>query len=394
MNKVDLLKEFWLWNPELIKQMQKTNHHYDNENLSPWHLEGDVWSHTMIAYNLSFNNINNNIGLSNSQLAEGIALLLHDSGKPRSMVKDKKKKKVGFYSHAYAGVQYTVDFVYYLKEKYNWKHTSFKFILDTTIYAVSHHLDIFNIPKEKFSNYVNHQSLLANILSNVVKFDKMGQINDVTRINKEQLSFETEAILCNELKDIPIKYNSTNFDDCKFIVMGGVPGVGKDYKINQFFLNPFVISFDSIRINTYLKDHPNINNIDSNILYKRAYDYCISNKIDLNIELFQQLKRGITEYGRVVISNTNTTRKARKTIINLIRQTIRYYKTNNKVFDNRIDKIGCLYVVAPFEMIKLRDNTRLTSDKSVGPMICNKFAFNQILPTIYEGFDYVEIINN
>lgn len=70
MNK--LVKDFQLKYPKLCKAMQECSHHYSDTELNPFHLEGDVWSHTMMSCNQA---VNQN---KNTQ----IAALLHDIGKP------------------------------------------------------------------------------------------------------------------------------------------------------------------------------------------------------------------------------------------------------------------------------------------------------------------------
>lgn len=43
----------WTWwlmqdHPALVNAMRETSHHFNSEQLNPWHLEGDVWVHTML----------------------------------------------------------------------------------------------------------------------------------------------------------------------------------------------------------------------------------------------------------------------------------------------------------------------------------------------------------
>lgn len=45
-----ILSEFIKNNNDLIDLMKNSSYHYDNENLNLHHLEGDVWTHALMAY--------------------------------------------------------------------------------------------------------------------------------------------------------------------------------------------------------------------------------------------------------------------------------------------------------------------------------------------------------
>ena len=60
MNKLlYILKEFQKLNPELVYKMKACDHHFDSNNLTPFHLESDVWTHTMLMYNQFLHNQEN-----------------------------------------------------------------------------------------------------------------------------------------------------------------------------------------------------------------------------------------------------------------------------------------------------------------------------------------------
>jgi hypothetical protein len=81
----------WLMqsHPQLVESMQKSSHHYNQQHLSPWHLEGDVWSHSMLvlqAYTLS----------DVADVCVGLTALLHDIGKPKAAKVLHDSKRVVF----------------------------------------------------------------------------------------------------------------------------------------------------------------------------------------------------------------------------------------------------------------------------------------------------------
>ena len=75
--------------PDLVDEMRKCSHHYDREHLNPYHLEGDVFSHTMLTYNQAI--------LRDSSVVIKVASLLHDIGKP--LAREVKEDRVRFFGH-------------------------------------------------------------------------------------------------------------------------------------------------------------------------------------------------------------------------------------------------------------------------------------------------------
>lgn len=78
--------------PQQVAAMRQCNHHYSDRQLNPWHLEGDVWTHTMLvlkAYALS-NDVDDVVGWT---------ALLHDIGKVGAARVLHDKQRVVFKGH-------------------------------------------------------------------------------------------------------------------------------------------------------------------------------------------------------------------------------------------------------------------------------------------------------
>ena len=144
MTKVDLLKHMYDWNSDIIELMRNTNHNVDSKNLNEYHLEGDVWSHTMLTFFNSFDKceFNNDIKFV-FQLAKPICALFHDIGKPECRFV--KNEKVVFYGHESLSISYAVDFLYYLNNIYKWDQNDFLRLVETVTFSICHHLNIYNI---------------------------------------------------------------------------------------------------------------------------------------------------------------------------------------------------------------------------------------------------------
>jgi predicted kinase len=90
-----LVEYFQLNFPEYVKEMRECSHHYDEQNLNPYHLEGDIWTHTMMVLTQVRDM---NLPEEKFKIAS-IAALLHDIGKPSSAELKPEKKRKGFSGH-------------------------------------------------------------------------------------------------------------------------------------------------------------------------------------------------------------------------------------------------------------------------------------------------------
>jgi CRISPR/Cas system-associated endonuclease Cas3-HD len=78
---------------DLVDAMRNTSHHFSAKHLSPWHLEGDVWVHSMLvlqAYAKSE---------SPADASVGLTALLHDIGKPKAAKVLPHRQRVVFQGH-------------------------------------------------------------------------------------------------------------------------------------------------------------------------------------------------------------------------------------------------------------------------------------------------------
>lgn len=91
MRMTYLVKQFQLICPEITEAMEKNTHHFDRQNLNPYHIEGNTWAHAqMVCLMTEVLKVNDLVK---------IACLLHDVGKPMSTKVDAETKKVKMYGH-------------------------------------------------------------------------------------------------------------------------------------------------------------------------------------------------------------------------------------------------------------------------------------------------------
>ena len=90
MNKI---KEFQLEFPDIVHRMKTTTHHYDKFNLNPYHLEGDIWTHTMMVHQHVWDEkLHPNLDDGERELLSWVTLI-HDLGKVFTRQTDDEKKK-------------------------------------------------------------------------------------------------------------------------------------------------------------------------------------------------------------------------------------------------------------------------------------------------------------
>ena len=367
-----IFEEFLLWNSDLVKLMRNTEQSYDAENPLKFHLENDVWAHTCLCFNHLLNFHSDEDYDMDIWIAMVVSVLCHDIGKCYTKKVDDTKKKTTFYSHSFASIQDTVDFVYHL-ENSDVFDGSFIDIMNLVLPAVSNHNDLYRSPKriELFFNNNKMLKLVSEVLANC---DSKGSITHEFSKKKTGVDFECIDLKpCKEVKD-----NLRNV-----YIYNGTPASGKDYLAGIKSDLP-VLSFDDVRVEEYKKhllntfgDNPirvdkYVNAYTNSELYKLAWEWSVESKLDV----WNCMKDRVNNIKGDYIITCAYSKKGRKRIINSFGKA-NYY---------------CFYVVAETDMIFTRNESR--NSKNLDNSIIKRFLKNQQIPTIREGFVHTEIICN
>ena len=421
---IEILKQFQKINKN-VSSMRNMNHHFDNNNLSPYHLEGDVWTHTMLAFNSFLMTLRNEI-FKNDRLVTGcaIAILCHDLGK--SITREQKTKKLtfelkveknkevknpipynkeipipkyGFNSHDNAGTQLCIDFIYDLQENgfFIDKDYTLQNIMEDVLPVISNHMFYYNWDIEKLKSTCSSK-YQYKIWAELAMADFNGSISedgDIETYTKfhNMLKFADECFNettkfenINKLdikhhKQFHLNYNKIikepEFTYTDIIIVCGLPGTGKDYSFED--LGYEIVSYDIERMDAYLEFNNKNKSDNSHELYMKAFDWCNKYKIDLNSLILKRAKNFFAEGKKVAILNVNQSRKRRRKLMNMFKG-----KT-----------ISCFWIGAKCDTILARDEKRKDiGGKTIGSKIILSMAKRIQYPTIQEGFEFVNYIDN
>lgn len=299
--KTEILKAFMNFEGGvLVKLMTETSHH-EGDNISPYHLEGSVWTHTMLVYNQADEN----------SYEELLMALCHDIGKVYTRDIN-KKGNVCFYGHSDASVQKTIDFLDYLEKEKILDRRMIERFINLYLPAMANHMVYYqNLHKLNHFAGMDHFGILKYAYKRMASMDAKGSI-----CKSEKVKGKEEGLVIEEFNKL-----EWNFDLPIVTIWSGLPGSGKDYLAEQ--KDDKIISFDDIRVHLYTK-HCEKNGVvitdNEEKLYGDAFIWCNENVNNLNPTMVKWVKRAFDKGQNVSICNTSLTRKSRRKIINVIGQ--------------------------------------------------------------------------
>ena len=198
----------------LYKSMKANEHSYDENNLSSYHLEGDIWTHTMMVTRLA--------EMSSDDLKFQISALLHDIGKPASASFKHDKKKKHFIGHEGISAYLALDYINSLDEydtadkKYMFKLIALHGILYK--YKDSYQLETKLIEMFKYDSEFFMQLLKLNWC------DQNGRIGIHQKTNLVEHIESYRNVLDNILK---MNYRGIDETKKNLVLLVGPPGSGK-----------------------------------------------------------------------------------------------------------------------------------------------------------------------
>lgn len=257
--------------PQIVKAMQESTHHYGEQHLNPYHLEGSVWGHVlMVAKQAEKGN----------QLVK-IAALLHDIGKPACRTVKHETQRTRFFNHESMSAFMAIELMNDLKLTDCEKTMIFNLIaLHTEFYK-------HDVPFLK--KLLNRQPELAANLYELAKADSSGRF-----CNEEDQQY-TKSIV----KLQPHIYKRNRIETPKLVtLMCGLPGSGKSTYIKENLGDVFVVSRDEC-----------LQSLEPDLSYTEAWTKVDQKEVD---KLLQKRFKEAKQHDNVVVDMTHMSKKSRR----------------------------------------------------------------------------------
>jgi len=302
-----ILSTFMVEFPELVDDMRRADHNYDYKNLNPYHMEGTVWTHTMMVFNES-------VQRGYSPVVQ-LAALLHDVGKPKSQEVRRDNKRVRFFGHD--GLSY-----YMSCDVMNSGVFDFLNLTDVEIHIVlkltACHSMLFDYKNS--SQNIKKDNHFLKYLVELVNCDNAGRITT----DLEQAKCTWDHLLVSEESNVEITDIVETIDSPTLTVLVGPSNSGKSTYLRNSSLNATVISRDSI-----------VEMLGDGETYTECWKTVDHKKVDE--ELLFQFNTALKKRENITVDMTNMSIKSRRKWVNPAKQ--KGYVTKAIVFTTGLEEM-------------------------------------------------------
>ena len=263
----------------VVNSMMKCSHHFSDNALSPYHLEGDIWSHTLMVAKLA--------ELLGTDKNVHLAALLHDIGKPESLLIDIEKCKNSFYGHSGISFWRSIEILNKLELS---KEDKIEILS-----LIALHLDFMNIKNNEGRlrhKFKNNQELLRK-LARLYYCDSNGRFSEDEHATREEINTILNTRVINE--DVQNKPH-------QLVLLCGLPCSGK----STFIKNCGVLEYSDASIISRDDILMELSNTDD---YQKAWKSADQEKVNLVLE--ERFIKAVHQRKDVIVDMTNMSRKSR-----------------------------------------------------------------------------------
>lgn len=336
----ELVKWFQLKYPEVVKSMVKSSHHYSEENLNPYHLEGSVFAHSMMVMNEAKRRAEG-FYLSNELL---VSALLHDIGKPLTRMVNEEKQRVSFFNHEPLSAFMCIHILDKIQRDFKIKLNK-RLIVE----AIALHTEPFKNPK--LAERLVHNEDLYRLLVSLSASDKHGRFHEGS---EDRTTFRPDILEPIEKKE-----------GLEIVCMVGLPCSGKSTYIKENLKDHLKISRDDLVMYLSEKDDT----------YNEAFKKVDQKEVDKLLD--KRIRKLAKTSENVVVDMTNLSRKSRKRFL-------------NGSFKDRVKKA----IVLMPNVLDLTNRNVKREGKTIPSEVMDRMVASFYPPLYDEGFTEIEWVFN
>lgn len=352
----ELVSWFQMEYPEHVNDMKSSNHHltWDDtvnlrfqgiklpESLNPYHIEGDVWTHTMMVCKQA----------ENAPYTVRLAALLHDIGKPDTRAVNAKNGRVSFFNHDAVGAFKALEI---LKKK---EIGLSKDEIVRVFNLIALHTQIYKLDVDKLIGLEDRE-----ILSDLIDLG--------TADHEGRFHTKGDAEIPTHLKFSGISSIKRNRETTKeVVILCGLPASGKSsWMFNDTKGSRYIVSRDE----ALMQEAMYCKTLGINYTYNQAFKNVDQNKVD---KMLQKMFKDAKEQDKVIVDMTHMSKKSR-------RKSLSHFGPEYKK--------KCVVFLTDLETLHLRNSERTGKviDKSVIERMMRSFY-----PPTLEEFDEIEYVIN
>ncbi len=292
----ELISWFQLEYPKLVHRMKDASHHltvydkiwhfYGDENssieLNPYHLESDVFTHTMMVCKQA----------ENAPYEVRIAALLHDIGKPSTRAVNPKNGRVSFYNHDAVSAFMALEIL--KREELGLSKEQQVLIFN----MIALHTQIYKLSPEKLYD-IGDLNLITNLI-------ELGKADHAGRFHTKG-----DAVIpsIDDIRPISgVSSTRRGYPEKEVVILCGLPGAGKSYYVDKNCKDHFRVSRDESLMNLA------IDSFGFGVSYEDAWKKVNQKKVDKELQsMFNRSKEADEdEWSKIVVDMTHMSKKSRR----------------------------------------------------------------------------------
>lgn len=350
MKMWELVKDFQLKFPNLVKDLEQNTHHWDRKNLNIFHLEGNTYAHLLMSCLMA--------ETFNASLLVKIATICHDLGKPMSTTRVEDRLRVRMNGHEGQSVFLALDYLNTLELSNEDKVRICQLIsFHTYLYKEMRTLGY----EEKVSRFFSGEVELFKDLLSLTRVDSLGRFAEN---ENRDIWINVEKTFDHVLKRInPFIHPRKTRGEV--IILVGPPMSGKSTWVKNNSKDHLVLSRDQL-----ILDMAKTNN------YNEAYKLVDKDKIN---QTFENQRRLAIKSGKdIILDLTHMSQKSRRKSLAGIPKEMK--------------RTAIVFLVG-YETLLKRNTIRSQSEnKEIPKHILENMMGQFSMPMKSEGFDEIEYI--